>query len=280
MSRRIGLGLGLATAGLLSCSLLVDTSGLSDSSAGTPSNAAAPDATADAPALPDGETPPADAATDAFVPDADADAGVPCTGAGWFCDDFEGVLGARWSSKDVSGGTVTRVGDAKSGAFAMQAQIDAVPGTNYANLVKTLPAVPSRIACDFDVKVTDLPSNGEIDLLEFNAKAGGVTQSLYLASFDGTWGVYEYTDKGGGMVVDRGQPSTLGPVTGQWTHVHVETDFATLSMTIDGMPAQPLTGITPFAGPTTRTIALGITYATGTQSASLLADNLACALGP
>ncbi len=277
MSRRIELGLGLATAGLLSCSLLVDTSGLSDSPDGTPSDAAARDASADAPALADGDTPPADAATDASVPDADA--GAPCVGPGWFCDDFEGVLGARWSSKDVSGGTVTRVGDAKSGAFAMQAQVDALPGTNYANMVTVLPAAPSRIACDFELKVMDVPSNGEIDVIDIVTKSGGVTQSLYFASFDGKWGVYEYTDAGGGNAVDRGQPSTLAPAMGQWSHVHVETDFATLSMTIDGMAAPPLTGITPLPA-STRSISFGITYASGAQSAALLVDDLACALGP
>lgn len=272
------IALASAAAGSVACSLLVDTGDLAGSSAPPGADAA----TADATAADTGSTP-ADASDDGRIaeaaPDAPFDAGTPCVGAGWFCDDFEGVVGAKWSSKDVSGGTVTHVGGARNGAFAMQAQVDALAGVNYANLVVAPPAVPSRIACDLDVKVTDLPSNGEIDVIDFVTRAGAVKQSLYLASFDGVWGVYEYTDKGGGNVVDRGQPSPLGPVTGQWTHVRFETDFATLSMTIDGMPAQPLTGITPVTA-STRSISLGITYASGAQSASLLVDDLVCALAP
>jgi hypothetical protein len=267
----IVVGFAFGGAGIVSCSLLVDTSGLSDATGQSDASAR------DAPATPEGGTQAFDAATDASAPDADA--ALPCVGAGWFCDDFEGTLGAKWTSNEVNGGTVTRVSDAKSGAFAMQAQVDADGGTRYANLILALPTVLSRIACELDLKVTVLPTSGELGVIYSVAKTTVGIQRLYVGYGNGTWSVNEYTDQGGTNVLQRSQPSPLGPVTGQWTHLRFETDFATVSMTIDGMTAQTLTGITPVSA-SSHHLALGLPAASTPEAAAVLIDDLVCAFTP
>lgn len=281
MDRRVGIvALAIATAVNAACSLLVDTGGLAGTPASTEGDAApssaSGDASADAIDAPaaDGASP-ADAATDAL-----ADGGAPCVGGAWFCDDFEGTFGAKWSNNEASGGTVLRVADAKTGAFAMQAQVEAVAGGRYANLIRTFAAVPSRLACDFDLKLSAVPTAGEIDVIDLKRGAGNAKHSVYLASFDGTWGIYELLEMNTSTVVDRGATTALAPPKGQWLHVRFETDFDSLSLAVDGVPVAKLSGLTPLPGATSSHLAIGLPYVSGSQSASLLVDNLACALGP
>lgn len=280
MDRRVGIvALAIATAVNAACSLLVDTDGLGGTPASTDGDAAPSSTGTDAGSIDapvgDGASP-ADATTDAPA----ADAGSPCVGAAWFCDDFEGLFGAKWSSNEASGGAALRVGDAKTGAFAMQAQVEAMPGGRYANLIRTLDAVPSRVACDFDLKLTAVPTAGEIDVFVLKRVAGDKTHGVYLASFDGTWGIYELLETNMGASVDRGATTALAPPQGQWMHLRLETDFDALSLAVNGAPIATLSGLTPLAGATTSHLALGLPYVSGSQSASLLVDNLACALGP
>lgn len=285
MKGGLGIGVAIATAGVVSCSLFVDTGGLGGggSTEPAPVDGAAPDASAaPVPTVGDEGGPPPSIDGSTFVPvDAGTDAGAACVGAGWFCDDFEGPLGALWTPPpSQNGGTVSRVTGAKNGSFALQAQVDALAGMNDAYLLRVLPGPPSAMACDFDLKVVDLPSNGEVDVIGFITKSGaGVVQNLYFASFSGAWSVSEFTDKGGGNVIDRGQPLPVGPVVGQWTHVHFATDYQTVSLSLDGGAATTLGQLTPM-NVVSRNLELGITYSSGAQPTSLLVDDLVCSMKP
>lgn len=266
----------IATAVNAACSLLVDMDGLAG--APLPTDAGSADARV---AEIDGsrEEPRGDAATDAAT-DARDGAAPACVGVGWFCDDFEGPFGAKWASNEASGGTVERVADAKTGAFGMQARVDAVAGAKYANLIRPLDAVPSRFACDFDVKLNAVPTTGEIDIFDMKRIVGDTKHSLYLAAFDGKWGVYELVETKTASVVDRGATTALTPAMGQWMHVRFETDFATLTLSVDGSPAATLAGLTPVAGAASSHLAVGLPFALGAEAASVVFDNLVCALPP
>lgn len=262
--------MAVAVAVNAGCSLLLDTSGLeapSPSDAGLSSAVDAADVDAGSASEKDASSP-------------DSDAGVPCVGPTWFCDDFEGPLGATWSSNEAAGGAVTRVGDAKSGAFAMQAAVVNQPGSHYANLIKTLAFVPSRVACDFDLRVAALASPGETDVFDLTTMAGNTKLGLYLAAYDGKWGIYEIVETSGTQVVDRGATSATSPAIGEWTHVRIETDFTRVSLAFGGNIVATLEGLTPRTGATTSRLALGLPFVTNEQASFVQLDNFACALDP
>jgi len=271
---------------LAACSLLVDTSGLggNDGDASGDGSTTAADAAQDSPGSTDGA-----AATDGPVGEAgDAGADVvdssvkTCTpSATRLCDDFDDSMpGTRWTSKDTNRGTITFDAVGLSLPHAFEAKIVGGSGSASANLIETYPSVRANIRCELDLKLSDVPATGEIDVIDFiTTVPGAQSYHVYFASFSSTWAVAEFQGRPDAGDLDRITNLGAALPKDSWFHVVLEQASATATLTANGTVAT-LASLTMPAG-TDTSVTIGVTYTSASvQSADVLIDNVDCSVLP
>lgn len=282
---RVFAAAALLLPALAACSLLVDTSQLSG---------------ADVAASPDAATTPADGAadtsnaTDAPAGDArvgeagdagtDVDSSVaPCIpNATRLCDAFDDPApGSTWTSKDLDRGTVTFDAVGLSLPHALHAKIVAGTGNGDANLVETYPTTRTNVRCDFDLKLVDVPTSGELDVINVTTTLpSGQSYEVYFAIIENAWAVAEYqssTSVGGTINRQQNLPATLPKNT--WFHVAFAQAGATATVTANGVVAT--LGALAMPAGSDSSVNVGITYVPASvQSGDVIIDNVDCTVLP
>lgn len=284
MVRRPRLGAALlaaAVSALTACSLLLESSGLSDGtdprSDGAPLDADAadapptPDAAPSDAGLPDPPDGAADAPPDAAEPE---DAGPWCTnGPNRFCDDFdEPAPGARWTRVERHKGELAFDGVGLSPPHALRT--NASP-TGWAYLAKTLPGSPSTIRCEFDAKIVTMTETGTADIFEITSELGGApVHGVFLRSYGGTWCLAEHSTLPDGGEAYRCNQLINQPPVGSWFHVSVAMTPTSATIALQGASTKLDVQLPPDAE---RHVSLGLGWVSEAASKTeVLLDNLDC----
>jgi hypothetical protein len=230
---------------------------------------------------------------DAAAPDASTDA-PPAEGGSWcahqdatFCDDFdEQPLGKLWTSVATSGGALALDSDA---AISLpNSLLAAIPGggDGAPKLSKVFTGTASRLHCDFELRVDTASPIGEIDVFDVvmtwaNSGLRFYRLALVLKASSSTFiEDAEYED--GGVL----NPYVNLPLLAQgaWTRVILDVDLASAHANIDydGTPVGQL-ALHPAAQATSQTVSVGITGSyspAGTTERLVRVDSVACTVTP
>ncbi|MDB4937416.1 MAG: hypothetical protein JWP87_4388 [Labilithrix sp.] len=261
---------------LAACSLVVDTNGLSGVALGDGSLA---DAASDG--GPSGDSPslPPDGAPNT----TEAGATTCLESAGEFCDAFDdSTPGSRWSNKETKRGTIAFSAGGLSPPNAFVATITAGAVPAYANLVKTFPSPRTSMRCDIDLKLTDVPTAGELDVLDLVAVVPGTDDHhVYFAAYEGIWKLAEFYGGGGGAPsVDRTQNLGTPLPKDTWFHVTLAFAGATATLTANGTTVT-LASLTTPSNVVGAYISVGIPYASDNiATATVVVDNVGCVTKP
>jgi hypothetical protein len=276
MSRptRVVLGAALALGPLIACSLVVDTDGLAGVD-GTPEAGRLDERANDDRPLVDG--PVSDTSIDVPSPDG----APPCVdGPNRFCDDFDQAdPGAKWTDRYQSRGFLTFDSPGLSLPHAFNARIAAGGESGSAALFKTFAGTPGSVRCVFDFKIADVPSNGEVDILDIRTTNGGEGHHVYFARFGENWSVAEYQPNAdGGQSLDRSTGLNAALPVNTWFNVVFDVTPTVATLTANGTTVR-LDGLSPPGG--TKRATLGITYANDNiATASFFFDNVDCTTTP
>jgi hypothetical protein len=275
MSRaRVVLGAAFSIAPLIACSLVVDTDGLAGAEL-TPDAGGFDERANDDRVLVDGQ------ATDTSVDVLQPDSAAPCVdGPTRFCDDFDQAdPGTKWTDRYESRGALTFDSPGLSLPHAFNAKIVAGSESGSAALYKTFLGTPSGVRCALDLKIGDVPSVGEVDVLDIRTDSGGPDHHVYFARFGANWSVAEFQPNAdGGQSLDRSKALGAALPVNTWFNVVLDVTPTVATLTANGMTVR-LDGLSPPGG--TKRTTLGITYANeSVATASLFFDNVDCTATP
>lgn len=162
----------------------------------------------------------------------------------------------------------------------MRATIVPDSGIGSATLYKDFTDKPDKVRCDFDLKLDQFPSNGEVHVMQLVTSASGMQDyHLDFATKAGSWRIAEYQPLAGGGAIDRSEALTGLLPTGTWLHVTFDVTPSSATVTANGSTVT-LGSITPPAGGSKRTLNVGVPFATANvQSAQVFIDNIDCTMG-
>ena len=212
------------------------------------------------------------------------DAGRPETSCpGTFCDSFDDrPLGALWDEQTIVGGTLDLVPTPFTSPPRSLRSVLPTGGTTpwAAQLKKTLGS-GSAIACAFDLQVVQAPTARHADVIRFSTTAPGVTAYALIVALeneDRALSIREdvhFEDGGCGCPRRR---SDLPPLSSDWHHVEVWTDFAMASLQIDGV--ERFRGAMGVITPGDVRISLGLFGYGSALEPSAYYDGLVCTVTP
>ncbi|MGH7286230.1 MAG: hypothetical protein ACRELY_32320 [Polyangiaceae bacterium] len=241
-----------SSAGVVACSLFVDTS---DLESGSGSDASTLDAsTSDALAFD------ARASGDSSV----ADAGFIFTCDATLCDDFDEstTFNPVWSPQAGTGSALNIVAKGKSLPNAFEPTMVAQPGQSYGDLDAVYSSTPASFRLEFDFFLPVLPVSDETDVVDVEAY-GSLPSGphLYFAMFGSQWVVANYETFPDGGSLDDAKNCVVTPVVGAWNHMLMTSDGSTWSVSVNGVVAATV-ALDPAAAENgiPRTLHLGWSY--------------------
>lgn len=247
------LAILLGAAGLVRCSLLLDTNQL------TAAGDRLADGSADGDAHPDAASSDGDAGEDSpgdskpgdsgglEAGDSEAQAGTYCetlVPKPTLCSDFDNVdFPAGWDTLSVWGkckatlDTTLYVSPPRS--FRATSPLFTTTGGCSSTLQRKFPAPQSSLVIDFDLLIVARDTGSTLDLVSVSMPASGGTEHAVLRLTPWAAEIKETVDLADGGTLYGGHPLPEIPSLGTWSHIHWSIDLtgtnATSNVTMNGV---------------------------------------------